>query len=98
MREMTDAEVEKHFPVQGWRLKCGLRTDLPKKERVHDYASLGPEQRNSGTARGYIHGTVYACARCGMDRFRAWKGPKTATVYFRAGGVIEVRDREGRII
>jgi len=96
VREMTDAEVEKHFPVQGWRMKCGLRTDLPKKERVHDYVTLGPEQRNSGTARGYIHGTAYACARCGADRFRAWKGPKTVTVVKRAGSKIEVRDSKGK--
>lgn len=98
MREMTDAEVEKHFPVQGWRMKCGLRTDLPKKERIHDYVKLGPEQQNSGTSAGYFHGTVYACFKCGMHRFRAWKGPKVPTVEKKAGGLIIVRDREGKII
>ena len=77
---MTDAEVIAHFPVQGWRLKCGLRVDLPKKERVHDPVRLGTEQQNSGTANGYIHGTVYACYKCGFHRFRAWKGPKLQAV------------------
>lgn len=96
MREMTDDEIAAYFPVQGWRLKCGLRTYLPKKERVHDPVRLGTEQRNSGTSRGYIHGTVYACYNCGFDRFRAWKGPKMVTVYHRADDKIEVRDREGR--
>lgn len=69
MRELTDEQVIAHFPVQGWRLKCGLRTDLPKKERVHDYVELGPEMRN-GADRGFINGTVYACYRCGMDKFK----------------------------
>jgi hypothetical protein len=76
VRTMTDDEVAAHFPVQGWRMKCGLRTDLPKKERLHDYVKLGTEQRNTGTSHGYMHGELYACYRCGMDRFRAWKGPK----------------------
>jgi hypothetical protein len=98
VREMTDAEVIAHFPVQGWRVKCGLRTDLPKKERIHDYVKLGQEQQNSGTSAGYIHGCVYACFRCGMHRFRAWKGPKVPTVELKADGVIIVRNREGKVI
>jgi hypothetical protein len=98
VKEMTDSEIASHFPVQGWRMKCGLRTDLPKKERVHEYVKLGTEQRNSGTASGYIHGTVYACYRCGADRFRAWKGPKTCTVEKHAAGIIVVRDRAGNEI
>ena len=76
MREMTDEQVAAHFPVFGWTLKCGNRLDLPKKDRVHDYVKLGAEQRNTGTSHGYMHGTLYACYRCGMDRFRSWKGPK----------------------
>lgn len=67
--EMTDPEVEKHFPVMGWRMKCGLRTDLPKKERVHNYVELGRDVRN-GADRGFIEGTVFACARCGADKFK----------------------------
>lgn len=98
MREMTDEELIAHFPVQGWRMKCGLRTDLPKKDRIHDYVRFGSEQQNSGTAAGYIHGTVYACYKCGMHRFRAWKGPKVPTVEKREGGVIIVRNREGKVI
>lgn len=98
MRELTDEQVIEHFPVKGWTTKCGLRTWLPKKERIHDYVSLGTEQRNSGTARGYIYGQLYACYLCGWDRFRAWKGPKMVTVMQRAGGVIEVKDRKGNLL
>lgn len=66
--EMDDATVMAHFPVQGWRLKCGLRTDLPKKQRVHHYVLLGRDVRN-GAERGFIEGNVFACARCGNDKF-----------------------------
>lgn len=66
---MTDEEVARHFPVMGWRMKCDNRTDLPKKQRVHEYVELGADARNSGTASGYIEGFVYACARCGTDKF-----------------------------
>lgn len=79
MKEMTDSEVTAHFPVQGWRQKCGLRTDLPKKQRVHDYVKFGIEQRNTGTSHGYMHGNLRVCFRCGMDDFRVWKGPKLST-------------------
>jgi hypothetical protein len=51
-------------------MKCGLQKDLPKKQRGHDYVELGLDQRNSGTASGYITGTVYACYRCGTDKFK----------------------------
>lgn len=94
---MTDEQVAAYFPVQGWRLKCGLRKYLPKKERVHDPVRLGTDVRNGGST-GFIHGTVYACCNCGFDRFRAWKGPKTPAVEYRAGGVINVRDRGGNLI
>lgn len=69
MREMTDDEVASHFPVMGWRMKCGLRTDLPKKARVHEYVSLGIDVRNY-EERGTVHGEVFACARCGADKFK----------------------------
>lgn len=66
--------------VPGWRLKCGNRTDLPKKARVHAYQHLGTDLRNTGTAAGYVHGEVYACTRCGTDKFRAGRGPKMQAV------------------
>jgi hypothetical protein len=66
---MTDAEVFKIFPVPGWTTKCGLRTWLPKKERIHNYVELGRDVRN-GADRGFIEGTVYACQVCGMDKFK----------------------------
>lgn len=68
IREMSDEEIGRHFPVSGWRTKCGLRTWLIKKERVHEWAVLGTDVRNY-EAYGAIHGTVYACVRCGTDKF-----------------------------
>jgi hypothetical protein len=68
--ELTDDQVTGLFPVQGWRMKCRLRDDLPKKERVHKFVLRGCEQRNSGTDLGYIYGWVFACVRCGHDRFK----------------------------
>ena len=67
---MTDEQVFQLFPVMGWRMKCGLRTDLPKKQRVHAYVELGEEQRNTGSELGYVPGFVYACTRCGTDKFK----------------------------
>ena len=77
--EMTDEQVALHFPVRGWRQKCGNRADLPKDKRVHDMVKLGTDVRN-GAELGFIHGQVSACARCGTDKFSAWKGPKLKAV------------------
>lgn len=69
-RELTDSEVAALFPLQGWRTKCGNRTWLPKKERVHEFAELGADVRNCGTADGYVPVTVYACVKCGTDKMK----------------------------
>jgi len=53
----------------GNSIRCGNRTDLPKKLRVHDYQSLGEDTRNGGT-RGFIDGEVFACRKCGADKFK----------------------------
>ena len=63
---MTDEEVFKHFPVMGWRMKCGLRLDLPKKERRHLYESFGRDLRNKDV-HGYVECEVRVCTRCGHD-------------------------------
>ena len=63
---MTDEEVFRHFPVQGWRLKCGLRTDWPKKERRHLYESFGQDLRNKDV-HGYVLCDIRVCVRCGHD-------------------------------
>lgn len=64
----------------GRSIRCGNRTDLPKKDRQHIYVHLGTEIRNTGTSAGYLYGELYACRRCGADRFRKWKGPKLQAV------------------
>lgn len=65
--DAADAEVISLFPVSGDRVKCGLRTDLPKKERRHDWADLGTDTRNRGAA-GFADCEVRACRRCGTDK------------------------------
>ena len=53
----------------GDTVKCGNRTDLRKAQRRHDYQLLGPDSRNGGD-RGFVDGNVYACGRCGADKFK----------------------------
>lgn len=63
----------------GNSIRCGNRTDLPKKLRMHDFTCLGEDMRN-GASAGFIHGNVFACRKCGADKFKAWKGPKITAV------------------
>jgi hypothetical protein len=55
------------FPVPGDAVKCGLRKDLPKRERVHHYVELGQDVRHSGDG-GVRMTRVRACIRCGADK------------------------------
>lgn len=55
--------------VPGGTVKCGNRLDLPKKQRIHTYVSLGIDTRNCDVL-GYVEGTVFACTTCGADKFR----------------------------
>lgn len=56
----------------GNAIRCGNRTDIPKKLRMHDYQSLGEDMRN-GAERGFITGEVFACRKCGADKFKRVK-------------------------
>ncbi len=53
----------------GTAVKCGNRAGRPKKQRVHHWQELGPDQRNDG-AHGFVASEVRACQRCGADSFR----------------------------
>lgn len=66
---MTTAQDEETslFPVPGDRVKCGNRPGLPKRERRHDWVSLGPDTRNRGS-HGFADCEVYACQECGTDK------------------------------
>lgn len=55
------------FPVPGDRVKCGNRLDLPKKQRRHDWVTLGPDVRNRGS-RGFEEVEIRACRECGTDK------------------------------
>jgi len=63
----AEAEIAVIFPVEGGMLSCGLRADLPKKQRRHEYVSLGTDWKNKGT-EGIIEVEVLACLRCGRDK------------------------------
>lgn len=52
--------------IPGDVITCGLRTDLPRKQRVHDYVSLGLDFKNKGEA-GIVQVIVFACTVCGRD-------------------------------
>lgn len=67
---MPDQYLVAHgdFPP-GDTVKCGNRTDLPKKFRRHIYTLLGRDVRN-GAERGFVEGDVYACEVCGADKFK----------------------------
>jgi hypothetical protein len=52
----------------GDAITCGNRLYLPRKQRRHLEQNLGPDTRN-GFARGFVTGEVFACQRCGRDRF-----------------------------
>lgn len=55
----------------GDAIKCGNRTDLFRKQRVHQWQELGEDIRN-GFARGFVTGIVSACSRCGLDKFERY--------------------------
>lgn len=56
-----------HFPLaQPAPVTCGNRSDLPKKERRHTWASMGRDVRNAGSA-GFKEYLIGACVTCGRD-------------------------------
>ena len=55
------------FPLQDPEIKCGLRLDLPKKERRHVWADMGLDVRNFGD-KGFGDAVISACCRCGADK------------------------------
>lgn len=56
------------FPLQDPQVKCGLRSDLPKKERRHAWLELGPDVRHFGDG-SFADAIVHACLQCGADKF-----------------------------
>jgi hypothetical protein len=58
-----------HFPLeQPVPVTCGLRTDLPKRQRRHvAWASLGKDVRNADV-EGFKEYLITACVTCGTDR------------------------------
>jgi hypothetical protein len=56
------------LPVDPAAVKCGLRRDVPKRERVHQYAELGQDVRHSGDDGRPRMTRVRVCVRCGVDK------------------------------
>lgn len=50
----------------GESVSCGLRKDLPKKERRHEKLDAGMDVRHSD-AGYFLLMRIYICARCGRD-------------------------------
>jgi hypothetical protein len=55
------------LPVAADAVKCGLRLDLPKKQRRHDFRYLGVDFRTSEPG-SKTEQHVAVCPRCGTER------------------------------
>jgi hypothetical protein len=63
----AEFRAELRFPLpQPVPVSCGLRTDLPKKQRRHVPVYLGTDTRHTGDG-GFEDLHIYACAQCGRD-------------------------------
>ncbi len=65
------ADMRQHalalFPVDGKAITCGKRTDMPRKQRRHDYIPMGDDFTNKAE-EGIVQVPVWACGRCGRDK------------------------------
>lgn len=67
--DLTAAErLWELLPVDPDAVSCGLRRDLPKKQRRHKYAELGTDTRHSGADGRPRMTRVRVCVRCGTDK------------------------------
>lgn len=56
------------LPVNGERVVCGMRFDLPRSERGHDWVSLGIDTRHGGEFGEFTDMEVFVCLECGRDK------------------------------
>jgi hypothetical protein len=54
------------LPVPSHMISCGKRTDLPTKQRRHQWEWLGLDTRNCGE-HGFWDMAIRVCIRCGRD-------------------------------
>lgn len=66
LRHWEQDYPEVSLPVAGDAITCGLRLELPRKQRRHVWAELGEDYKNKGT-EGIVQVPVRACTRCGKD-------------------------------
>jgi hypothetical protein len=62
---MEDWEL---LPLAEPAVKCGLRTDLPKAQRRHQWAELGTDVRHMDKPEPAREMRIRACTRCGTDK------------------------------
>jgi hypothetical protein len=56
------------LPVPGDRVVCGMRFELPKSERGHEWTSLGIDTRHSGEFGEFTDMEIFVCLECGRDK------------------------------
>lgn len=57
------------LPVPGKSVSCGLRKELPKADRGHQWVSLGVDVRHFDD--GFLmEAEVFACMECGRDKMK----------------------------
>jgi hypothetical protein len=58
-------------PAAGGTISCGLRRDLPKKQRRHDWLDAGPDYRHDFITGGFILLRILICSVCGREDRKA---------------------------
>lgn len=66
MQTYPPLDPEWVFPA-GDRVKCGNRTDLFRKQRVHTYRDAGLDVRHQFKTGAYVDCRVAICIVCGHD-------------------------------
>lgn len=66
MKSYPPLDPEWVFPA-GDRVKCGNRTDLPRKQRRHNYRDAGLDVRHQFRDGAYVLCQVAICIVCGQD-------------------------------
>jgi len=64
---IPDLDPDSYELAPGDAVSCGLRSDLPKKQRVHVRLHAGPDVRHNPGTGAFEEVRIFICARCGRD-------------------------------
>jgi hypothetical protein len=78
------------LPVPGDRVVCGLRFEIPKNERAHEWTSLGIDTRHAGEFGEFVDMEVFACMECGRDKQKMIRVPRVAVNEAALNDLIEI--------